>query len=169
MAPRSTSRSTSPDAAPDIVVGRVHAPHGLRGEVKVEPLTDRFQERFAPGSRLESAIGSVTVDAVRGTEAAPIVRFEGIEDRAAAEKLRGDLRVPRAEARREGEHLWADLIGREVVTPEGERLGEVRDVLRAGGADVLVVQGERELLLPMLASVVREVGERIVAVPQAEA
>lgn len=169
MAPRSTSRSTD-DASDDIVVGVVRASHGLKGEVRVEPLTDRFEERFRVGSRLLSAAGPVTVAAVRGTDADPIVQFDGIDSREAAERLRGQLRVSREEARAGGGHLWADLIGKPVVTPDGARLGEVRDVLRAGGADVLVVRGEREFLLPMLESVVREIGpDAIVAVPQEEA
>lgn len=162
MARRSTSRSTDED----IVVGVVRAPHGVKGEVKVEPLTDRFEERFRVGSRLLSAAGPVTVASVRGDPAGPIVRFEGSDDRGAAERLRGELRVERAEARKGEGYLWADLIGKSVVTPDGKPLGTVTDVLRAGGADVLVVG---DLMLPMLESVVREIGEVIVAVPQEEA
>lgn len=160
MAPRSTSRSTSPT---DIVVGVVRAPHGLKGEVKVEPLTDRVEERFRVGSTLLSAIGPVTVSGVRGSL---IVAFEGITDRDGAERLRGELRVTREEARRGGGHLWADLIGKRVVTPDGRELGHVTEVLRAGETDVLVVG---DLMLPMLESVVRDIGEEIVAVPQEQA
>lgn len=159
MAPRSSSTST------DIVVGVVRAPHGVKGEVKVEPLTDRLAERFRVGSRLLSAIGPLTIRGVRGVGPL-IVAFEGIADREGAARLRGDLRVSRDEARRGEGHLWADLIGKRVVTPDGRSLGEVTDVLRAGGADVLVVGA---LMLPMLESVVREIGEEIVAVPQEEA
>ncbi len=159
MAPRSTSRSTEAD----VVVGVVRAPHGVRGEVKVEPHTDRFEERFRVGSKLRSSVGMVTVAGVRGTPQDPIVRFEGVNDRGAAERLRGELRVPRE--RREGEHLWVDLVGKRVVTPDGVELGTVSEVLRAGGADVLVVG---DLMLPMLGSVIKEIGDRIVAVPQEE-
>lgn len=189
MAPGSTSRSTKPQAAystdrptssisrstgsDDVVVGVVRAPHGVKGEVRVEPLTDRFEERFRVGSRLESEVGPVTIASVRGTADGPIVRFEGVADRGAADRLRGELRVSRAEARTGDGHLWSDLIGMHVTTPDGVPLGEVADVLRAGGADVLVVRdGEREVLLPALESVIREVdreGRRIVAVPQEEA
>ena len=166
MARRSSSISTDDDV---VVVGVVRGAHGLNGEVRVEPLTDRFEQRFRVGSRLLSAVGPVTIASVRGTDAGPIVRFEGIDDRGGAERLRGDLRVPRADARSKDAYLWADLIGKRVVTPDGRELGEVAEVLRAGGADVLVVRGEEEILLPMLESVIREIGERIVAVPQEEA
>lgn len=166
MAPGSTSRSTN------VVVGVVRAPHGLRGEVRVEPTTDRSDLRFRVGSRLQTDAGAVTVASVRGTPAAPIVRFEGVDDRTAAERLRGsELRVARAEARKGEGYLWDDLIGMEVVMPDGARIGTVQEVLRAGAADVLVVRGEREVLLPALESVIREVdleGRRIVAVPQQE-
>ena len=155
---RSSSRST------DLVVGVVRGPHGVRGEVRIEPLTDRA-DRFTKGSKLISAIGEVTVLTVRGTDAEPIVHFEGIDDRAAAESLRGELRVPRES--RAGELLWDDLIGKRVVTPDGTELGTVKEILRAGGADVLVVSDE--LMLPMIDSVIREVGDVIVAVPQEEA
>lgn len=163
MAPRSTSRSTDDD----IVVGVVRAPHGVKGEVRIEPLTDRFADRFHAGARLLSAIGPVIVESVRGGEKAPIVRFKGVDDRETAERLRGDLRVSREDARQGEGYLWADLIGKRVVTPEGKVLGTVDEVLRAGGADVLVVG---DLMLPMLESVIREIGaDAIVAVPQEEA
>ncbi len=174
MARGSTSRSTKSIRRPtDIVVGLVRAPHGVKGEVRVEPLTDRFEERFRVGARLESEVGPVTIASVRGTSEGPIVRFEGIDDRSTADGLRGELRVSGAEARAGEGYLWSDLIGMHVVTPDGVLLGEVTEVLRAGGADVLVVRdGEREILLPTLESVIREVdraGRRIVAVPQEEA
>ncbi|HKW78360.1 MAG TPA: ribosome maturation factor RimM, partial [Candidatus Limnocylindria bacterium] len=90
--------------------------------------------------------------------------------------LRGrHLRVSREAARAaaRGRHLWADLVGLDVVTPDGTTLGSVRELLRAGGADVLVVIGPDagERLLPMIDSVVRSVDiaeRRIVVTPQEE-
>ena len=95
--------------------------------------------------------------------------------RTDAERLCGKwLRVPRTEARKaaRGGFLWGDLLGLRAVTPDGVELGTVREVIRAGETDVLVVRREGspdELLLPALASVVREVdlsGGRLVVVPQ---
>jgi len=170
MAPRSPSTST------DVVVGVVRAPHGLRGEVRVEPLTDMFAERFRAGSKLRcEGVGELTVGAVRGTEEDPIVRFAGYDDRGAAEKLRNrQLAVTREEARRAAgaAYLWSDLVGLEVLTPDGLSLGVVREIIRAGETDVLVVaRGDAETMLPMLGSVIRSVdlaAARIVAVPQEE-
>jgi 16S rRNA processing protein RimM len=115
------------------------------------------------------------IASVRGAANVPIVRFEGFETRADAERLRGrSLRVTREKARQaaKGAYLWADLVGLVAVTPEGKRLGTVREVLRAGETDVLVVREEgsrEEVLLPALASVVKEVdlaSGRLVVVPQ---
>jgi 16S rRNA processing protein RimM len=173
MGQRSTSRSISDDA---LVVGLILGPHGVRGEVRVEPRTD-VKERFAQGAVLQcDDIGPVTVKSIRGDTAKPIVRFEGYDSREAAETLRRRfLRVARAESRRAtaGAYLWADLLGAQVETPDGAPLGVVRDLLRAGENDVLVITDEsgRERLLPMLDSVVKLVDTdagRIVASPQEE-
>jgi 16S rRNA processing protein RimM len=174
MGQRSTSRSIDDDA---LVVGLILGPHGVRGEVRVDPRTD-VPDRFAAGAILQcDDIGLLTVAAVRGESAKPIVRFEGYDSREAAESLRRRfLRVARTESRRAtaGAYLWADLVGVSVETPEGAALGVVRDLLRAGENDVLVIADEsgRERLLPMLDSVVKHVdvdARRIVAVPQEEA
>jgi len=172
MEQRSTSRSIS---AEDPIVGVVGAPHGVRGEVKVQPRTD-VAERFRKGSRLFcDGVGELVIASVRGTTEVAIVRFEGHSTRTDAERIRGrTLRVSRAEARRaaKGAHLWADLLGLRAETPDGRSLGTVSEVIRAGETDVLVVRAEgsrEELLLPAIASVVREIdvaGGRIVVVPQ---
>lgn len=174
MGQRSTSRSISDDA---LVVGLILGPHGVRGEVRIDPRTD-VEGRFRVGAVLQcDDVGPLTVAAIRGEVAKPIVRFEGYDTREAAESLRRRfLRVARTESRRAtpGAYLWADLLGARVETPEGAALGTVRDLLRAGENDVLVVADEsgRERLLPMLESVVKVVDPgagRIVAVPQEEA
>ena len=159
----------------DPIVGVVGAPHGVRGEVKVHPRTD-VADRFGKGSRLLcDGMGELIVASVRGAADVPIVRFEGLNTRNDAERIRGrNLRVSRAEARRAAKdaYLWADLLGLRAETPEGRSLGLVREVLRAGETDVLVVRADgsrEELMFPAIASVVREVdiaGGRIVVVPQ---
>jgi 16S rRNA processing protein RimM len=174
MGPRSTSRSISDD---DLVVGLILGPHGVRGEVRVDPRTD-VADRFRAGAVLQcDDVGPLTVATVRGEVTKPIVQFEGYDSREAAQSLRRRfLRVARGESRRAtaGAYLWADLLGARVETPDGAPLGVVRDLLRAGENDVLVIADEsgRERLLPMLESVVKVVDPgagRIVAVPQEEA
>ena len=171
MGQRSTSRSTSDDDA--LVVAEIRGAHGVRGEVRLDPRSDA-PERFAPGATLEcDGIGPLTIKTLRGTADQPIVHFDGYDTREQAATLKDRfLRVARTEARRstaEGAVLWADLVGLTVETPEGASLGTVRELLRAGAADVLVVRDDaRELLLPMIDSVIRRVdvaGGKIIATP----
>ena len=120
-------------------------------------------------------VGELVIASVRGAADVPIIRFEGRSTREDAERLRGKrLRIAKSEARRaaKGGYLWADLLGLRAVTPEGEELGTVREVIRAGETDVLVIRavGARDdILVPTLSSVVRAVdvtAGRIVIVPQ---
>src|SRR5690606_42162362 len=94
-----SSLSTDEDSA--VLVGRVIRPHGLRGGVVVEPITDRPVERFSPGSVVLDPDGNpLTVRRFEATERAPVITFEGIGDRDQAERLRG-----RSEERRVG-NVW---------------------------------------------------------------
>ena len=166
---------TGPEAD-GLIVGLIRAPHGVRGEVNVDPRTD-VADRIRTGAILQcDGVGPLRVVAVRGLAERPVVRFDGYATRPQAETLQGRfLRVTREEARRaaSGAYLWADLLGLHAVAPDGSTIGEVREVLRAGETDVLVIgrDGSADLLVPALASVVREVdlaGRRIVVVPQEE-
>lgn len=175
MGPRSTSRSIEPDGDA-LVVGQIRGPHGIRGDVRLDPRTD-VKDRFKRGAVFEcDGIGPVRITSIRGEPSSPIVHFAGYDSRDAALTLRDRfVRVTRAESRRatKGAYLWADLVGLAAVTADGRALGIVRELIRAGGNDVLVVVDDagHETLHPMLESVVREVdlaGGRIVLAPQEE-
>ena len=159
-----------------LVVGVIKTPHGVRGEVSVDPRSD-VPDRFRVGAILQcDGLGPLTIRSIRGTAQAPIVGFRGYGSRPEAEPLRGRfLRVDVDDARRAtaGRHLWADLVGLRAETPAGVLIGSVSDVLRAGETDVLVLSRPEggELLVPAIASVVREVdvaGGRVVIAPQEE-
>src|SRR5262249_13567975 len=99
MGQRSTSRSISDDDT--VVVGQIRGPHGVRGEVRVDPRTD-VAGRFARGAVLDcEGVGPLTVEALRGERGQPIVKFAGIDTREAAEALANKLlRVTAADARK---------------------------------------------------------------------
>ena len=151
--------------APTVEVGRILGPHGVRGEVAVESFSD-VPDRFAPGRglRLVSPGGSprrVTVASVRPHRGALLVRFEGIDDRDEADLLRGGrLEIGRDEVPEppEGTYYFFQLIGCRVHDVREGDLGEVTDVLEDGGGLLLVVvRGERELLIPFVRQMVRRV------------
>ncbi len=158
---------TEPSAPGYWVVGRITAPHGIRGEVKVDVMTD-FPERFRPGATLYLGIGDVDPEArrvsvvsVRPHKQALLVRLDVTPDRNAAELLRDHyLMILETEAMPLGEHenFVHDLIGLDVETTDGEALGTVVEILFTRANDVYVVRGPGgEVLLPALRDVVLKV------------
>lgn len=82
-----------------------------------------------------------------------IAKLEGVDDRdAAALWVGAQIEVPRDDlpACEEGSWYWADLIGLGVVNLNGDELGKVTGLLETGANDVLVVQGDRERLIPFV-------------------
>jgi 16S rRNA processing protein RimM len=144
-----------------VAVGRINATWGLRGHVKVTPLTSN-PRRIQPGAVLLVRGEPREVLDVRYPKGFPCVVFEGYEDATAANALRGtlieieDAELPALDA---GEYYVHDLVGLEVVTTDGERLGRLAEVLRTGANDVYIVRrkGERDLLLPAIGDVIAEV------------
>jgi 16S rRNA processing protein RimM len=141
------SRSRSSDAE-RLVVGLVRGVHGLHGAVRIEVLTDRPEERFAKGAVLhpEGATEALTVAAAQPVADGPgwRVNFREVADRTAAERLRGvylEAIVSPTETPGRGEYYWHEVIGVAVTDVAGNPLGTVRDVYRAGGAEVFVVDG----------------------------
>ena len=142
-----------------VTVGRIIAPHGVRGELKVEPLTG-FPQRFEAGSRLWLDGTPYTVERGRWQQRIVILKLLGIDTRSQAEMLHGkELLAPEATPiEDEGVYYLHDILGARVQDTAGEALGELADVFSTGSNDVYVVRGPRgELLLPALDDVVLEV------------
>jgi 16S rRNA processing protein RimM len=122
-------------------IGRIVGAFGLRGEVKVEPLTD-FWERFHKGSRLLLNGNWVTVQSYREHKGRPLITLSGVPDATAAEKLQWEylegVALERSELD-EDEFFTEDLIGLKVVSTEGLELGVVEDVMESPAHDILVV------------------------------
>ena len=166
--PISATESPAADVPPGsdatehrIAVGRINAPWGLRGHVKVTPLTSN-PERLQPEATLLVRGEPRRVLEIVSPSGYPCIRFEGCTDRDAAEQLRGALiEIEEGElpGLGEGAYYVHDLVGLEVVTTGGERLGELVEVLHTGANDVYIVRrpGLRDVLLPAIADVVVEV------------
>jgi 16S rRNA processing protein RimM len=135
-------------------VGRVVGTHGLRGELKVQPLTE-FADRFTVGARLRMRDEWTTIKTVRWHKNRPLLTLEGVEGIDAAEKLRGVLLESTEEAAlEEGEFLVSELVGLSVFTEDGEPLGEIEETFPTPAHEVLVVG---ELLIPSVPAFVRDV------------
>ncbi|HEY0444633.1 MAG TPA: ribosome maturation factor RimM [Candidatus Limnocylindrales bacterium] len=130
-----------------LVVALVRGVHGLRGAVRVEVLTDHPAERFAPGAVLhrEGDDAPLTIVSAVAIPDGPgwRLQFREVLDRSAADTLRGaylEAALPAAGLAR-GEYYWHEIIGTPVTDVAGRALGTVRDMYRAGGAEVMVVAG----------------------------
>ena len=117
-------------------VGRVRKPHGVRGEVSVEFVTDRA-ERRQPGARFETDHGELVVIGARPNGQRWLLTFEGVVTREQAEDLRGV--VLRAEALDDPDELWVhELVGCEVFDAvAGVNRGEVVAVVDNPASDLL--------------------------------
>jgi 16S rRNA processing protein RimM len=148
-----------------LVVGRIVRPHGIRGELVVQSLSDA-PDRFAPGAELafgdpdaEEPLRPLLVVAVRDDRGRLLVSFEGVDDRDAAESLRGGLlSIPREAARPlgAGEFWKHQLVGLAVFDRQGRRRGDVADVLPGAAHDLLSVrlEGGATVLVPSVAALV---------------
>ncbi len=155
------------------VVARVARPHGLRGEVVLNPETDFPDERFQPGSRVfAQSAGIVRAMVIRSAwtlRDRRVVAFEGLESIEAVEGLAGiELRVPieSLSPLPDGSYYRHDLVGCEVETVLARRVGAVARVEGSLSASLLVVQdGASEVLIPLAGDICRVVdvpGRRIV-------
>jgi 16S rRNA processing protein RimM len=151
-----------------LVVGRIVRPHGVHGELAVEVRTDDPELRLAVGAMLATepaAAGPLTVAGSRWHSGRLLLSFAGVDDRSAAEELRGTLLVVDSadlgDLPDPDEFRDHELIGLKVIAPGDEQVGTVADVLHHG-QDLLVVagSGERagaEILIPFVSAIVSDV------------
>ncbi len=146
------------DPATAATVGRVLAPHGLRGELKVQSFSD-FPQRFDPGATLWLDGRPLTVERSRWQGKGLVLKLEGTDSREAAEALRGrELQAPLIEDLGEDTYYRDDLIGLKVLDGEGAALGTLAEILATGSNDVYVVRGSRgDLLLPATDDVIKSI------------
>lgn len=138
-------------------IGRIVGAFGLKGELKVDPLTDFPEQRFQKGARFRLQGEWVDVEAVRFHKGRPLVTLAGVSSATAAERLQWEYLEATPEERpalEEGEFLVQDLIGMSVVLASGEELGPVDAVLDYPAHEVLKVG---ELLIPLVAQFVKDV------------
>lgn len=135
-----------------VVVGEVADAFGIKGWVKIyshtEPATNIL--KYGP-LRLNDKEYKVISGRSHGT--AVIAQLEGIADRDQALSLRSNtISVPRDRfpPPEPGQYYWADLIGLRVENQEGINFGEVSEVLATGANDVLIVNGDKERLIPLI-------------------
>ncbi len=139
-----------------IPVGRVVSVHGIRGELKFYYYNE-VKEEFLDYTSLFALKGAEFVklepEGARYRKGLFYLSFRGFSTVEEVSFLVGkELFVREADLPRleEGEYYEYRLIGLEVTTVQGLHLGKVRSFMHTGASDILVVEGERELLIPMV-------------------
>ena len=155
------SPRAKPQQEPDegyVAVGRVLGPFGLKGELRVQPLTDN-PDRFLPKARLWAGQQPVTITDSRDAQGYVFLMLKGFRDRESVDKFRHVLlQVPEAElaALPEGEYYRFQLIGLTVVAKDGTPIGTLDEIIETGANDVYRVHPPEgaDVLLPALDDVI---------------
>lgn len=148
-----------------VAIAKIVKTRGLRGETVADILTDfpeRFEETenvvavFPNGERLE-----LKIEEFRFQKGRILLQFEGYNSLEKAENLRNaEICIPEDEAveLEEDEFFDWQLENCEVETIDGEKLGKVKELMRTGGTEILVVQGKtKEYLIPFAETICTEV------------
>lgn len=145
-------------------IGFIANTHALRGELKVKPYTNtskRFEEIKQILVDFNGELVPYDIENVRYQKDMVLLKLKTIDSIEQAEKLKNHyIKIPRSTAKEleEGEYFIADLIGSEVYE-NNELIGILDDIFTAGAGDVYVIKrkGKKDLLLPGLSSVIRNI------------
>jgi 16S rRNA processing protein RimM len=138
-----------------MLIGEIAGPFGVRGEIKIDPLTD-YPERFESTRHvyLGPSRDEYRVERARLHKRQVLAKLAGIDTPEQVEALRRqEVLVPRAEAADlpEGHYYLDDLLGVEVLTADGRMVGAITDIIRTGSNDVYVVgEGRDAVLIPAI-------------------
>jgi 16S rRNA processing protein RimM len=147
-----------------VAIAKIAKPRGLKGEVVADILTD-FPERFDDLENVTAVLGNgerreLKIEYQSFQNERIVLKFARVDSVEAAEELRdAEICVPETDAVKldTGEFYDWQLEGCEVVTTDGNSIGKVRELMRTGGTENLVVDGDREYLIPFAESICVEV------------
>ena len=146
------------------VVGQVLKPQGIKGEIKVKSVSPD-PKRFKTLKKIyiqKENLETYSIESVRISNKFVFLKLSEINNREDTEKLRGcDILIEESDLINllPGEYFIHDLIGCQVITEEGLKLGELIDVSQYSSNDVYVVKNEagKELLIPATKEVIKQV------------
>jgi len=149
-------------------IGRVSAAVGLKGEVRIV-LHSADSDNLKEGKHLLLKLGNKKFEAdcvkVRYQNDRPVIRIEGVEDRNAAEELRGMeifIAADQLEELPEGEHYVRDIVGYSVIDRASDTtIGTLKDVIQNTSQNVLDIEGEdgRQILVPAVDAFLKNIDD----------
>ncbi|MCD6425822.1 MAG: 16S rRNA processing protein RimM [Anaerolineales bacterium] len=160
------STGSSPSDEPVFVlIGKFRRPHGIRGEIRMTVLTD-FPELISPGQVIYAGerYSAYTVREIRWHGGDILVSLKELPDRTAVEIFRNVMVYMKSEDMPElpeGDYFIHQLVGMEVITDQGEKLGTLKEILITGANDVYLVESPegKELLIPAIEDVVLDINQ----------
>ena len=146
-----------------VVMGRVVAPYGVFGWLKIVPDTEEFDSLLDYKTwwiGKDSDWRELKVESAKIHNDVLVVKLQSIDDRDAAVACKGkQIAVPRASLPKlkSEEYYWSDLTGLAVKNQQNVDFGKITDVFATGANDVIVATGDKERLIPYIAQVILEV------------
>jgi len=147
-----------------LVIGRIGRAHGVRGDLFVEPMTDEPDHRYADGTVLITSDNTtLTVATSKWHSGRFVVHFTGVDDRNAAEALRGQtltIEVDPEELPEDPDEFYDhQLVGLNVALEDGSVIGVIGEVIHLPSQDLLSVkrEGDTEVLIPFVMEFVPEI------------
>lgn len=160
----SAKTGTAQPGACLVLLGRIGAAQGLRGELRITTFTESPDNIAAYGPLRDAKGRSFEIETLRGLKGTQVVvRLAGVDDRTAAEALNGvELFIDKAllPATDEDEWYFEDLIGLKAVAPDGSEIGEIASVQNFGAGDLLEIRlsgSQGTVFLPFTEAAVPEV------------
>lgn len=155
-------------------IGVIANTHGIKGELKIKPLTDSIEERFVKGKevlvRFQNKDVMMKIKTMRENKGLLYILFEGFTNINEVEQYKGSYIVIATEdvhELEEDETYHFQLIGCKVVTTEGETLGMISEVIETGANDIIRIKtNEQDRLIPFVKNFVIDVNikDRLVVV-----
>jgi 16S rRNA processing protein RimM len=148
-----------------LLIGKVIRPHGLKGLLKIDSYAESIEtfltagKVFLKGPSEETA--EYAVASITPSSKSFLLKLDGLDTLEQAKTYRGwGLYILKRGLRRRGddEYFWYELIGLPVYLDTGERVGVIVHILAAAGHDIFVVQqGDKEVLIPAVHDIIKEV------------
>jgi len=144
-------------------IGQIVNTFGIKGMVKVKPDDNkRFDRLEKVYIKNKEKLKEYQIEEVKYHKDMILIKFRGIENPEQANLLRNSyLMIDREEEKplEEGTYYIVDMIGMDVYTDEGEKLGNIEDIFNTGSNDIYVVKNElgKQILLPAISDVVKNI------------
>ena len=144
-----------------IIIGKIGAAHGVRGDMKVYPLTD-FPDRFNTIKKAFIDDKEINIISTRYQNNFVVIKVKGVNSREEVARYTNKLlKINRSDVPplNEGEYYSFDIIGLKVINQDDVVLGEIIEILKTGSNDVYITKTPegKQLLIPALKKVVTEI------------